>query len=81
MNFGANLTLVGGIATSAVVGWLLSLTGVPLAWILGAMAGSAVYANTVGLGGKTKYARRLGQLLIGGVPSATELGTVPARIK
>ena len=70
MSLGTNLTLVGGIATSAVVGWLLSLTGVPLAWILGAMAGSAVYANTVGLGGKTKYARRLGQLLIGGATAA-----------
>lgn len=70
MNLWANLTLVGGIATSAVVGWLLSLTGVPLAWILGAMAGSAVYANTVGLGGKTKYARRLGQLLIGSATAA-----------
>lgn len=70
MTLGTNLTLAGGIATSAVAGWFLSLTGVPLAWILGAMAGSAVYANMVGLGGKTKYARRLGQLLIGGATAA-----------
>lgn len=70
MILGTNLTLAGGIATSAGVGWFLSLTGIPLAWILGAMLGSAVYANTVGLGGKTKYARRLGQLLIGAATAA-----------
>lgn len=70
MTFGANLQLAGGILVSAVTGWLASLTGIPLAWILGAMAGSALYANTVGLGGKTKYMRRLGQLLIGAATAA-----------
>lgn len=70
MTFGTNLQLAGGILVSAITGWLASLTGIPLAWILGAMAGSAIYANTVGLGGKTKYMRRLGQLLIGAATAA-----------
>lgn len=60
------IALSGGLVASAIVGWLFSLTGVPLAWILGAMAGSALYANTIGLGARTKHVRRAGQLLIGG---------------
>jgi uncharacterized protein len=70
MTLSANLQLAGGILASAICGWLASLTGIPLAWILGAMAGSAIYANTIGLGGKTKYMRRLGQLLIGAATAA-----------
>ena len=65
-----NLMLAGGVLASAVMGWVFSLAGVPLAWILGAMAGSAIYANTVGLGGKTKYVRRTGQLLVGAATAA-----------
>lgn len=67
---GAVLRIGGGIAVSAIFGWLFSLTGLPIAWILGAMAGSAIYANTIGLGGKTKYVRRLGQLMIGSATAA-----------
>ncbi|WP_159588279.1 AbrB family transcriptional regulator [Chelativorans xinjiangense] len=64
------LALAGGLCASAFAGWFFFLLGVPLAWILGAMAGSAIYANTVGLGGKTKYIRRAGQLLIGASTAA-----------
>jgi uncharacterized protein len=70
MNARSTLQLAGGLLVSAIGGWLASLTGIPLGWILGAMAGSAIYANTVGLGGKTKYMRRLGQLLIGTATAA-----------
>lgn len=64
------LQLGGGLLASALAGWVFSFTGIPLAWILGAMAGSALWANLVGLGGKTKYVRRAGQLLIGGATAA-----------
>jgi membrane AbrB-like protein len=70
MNGRALLNLAGGVGASTLAGWLFSLLGIPLAWILGAMAGSAIYANTVGLGGKTKYIRRTGQLFIGAATAA-----------
>lgn len=70
MSRGPLLSLAGGLCASALAGWLFFLVGIPLAWILGAMAGSAVYANTVGLGGKTKHIRRTGQLLIGAATAA-----------
>lgn len=66
----APLSLAGGLCASALAGWLFQVAGIPLAWILGAMAGSAVYANTVGLGGKTKHVRRTGQLLVGAATAA-----------
>lgn len=44
---------------------MFALIGVPLAWILGAMAGAAVYANLIGPTRNTKIARRTGQLILG----------------
>lgn len=59
------LSLALGLMVSALVGALFTWMGVPLGWILGAMAGAASYGNTIGLSGKTRYLRRAGQLLVG----------------
>jgi len=59
------LSLALGVVVSALFGAVFTWMGVPLGWILGAMAGAALYGNTIGLSGKTRYLRRAGQLLVG----------------
>ena len=44
---------------------MFALMSVPLAWILGAMTGAAIYANLIGPTRNTKMARRTGQLILG----------------
>lgn len=57
--------LVGLFAAAGAGGAIFALVGVPLAWILGAMTGAAICANTVGPARNTKIARRSGQLILG----------------
>lgn len=52
-----------GLATGGAI--LFQALGIPLAYILGAMAGSAVYANLVAPLRNGRYIRRGGQLVIG----------------
>lgn len=54
-----------GLGCSALCGAGFTWFGVPLGWILGAMAGAALYGNTVGITGKTRNLRRAGQLIVG----------------
>lgn len=65
MNAKHTTSLALGLAASALGGLLFTVLGVPLGWILGAMFGSAFYANVFGIDGKTRNIRRTGQLLIG----------------
>ena len=67
--------IAGGLVFAGTGGLVFSTMGVPLAWILGSMAGSAVYTNTVGLKADTKYLRRVGQLILG---TATAAVVTPA---
>lgn len=64
------LVFAGGLVTAAFGGWLFASAGVPLAWILGAMTGSALWANLAGAGKGTRYARRAGQLVVGAATGA-----------
>ncbi|WP_275752334.1 AbrB family transcriptional regulator [Hoeflea sp. YIM 152468] len=59
------MSIALGVMVSALGGAVFTWLGVPLGWILGAMAGAAIYGNTVGLSGKTRHLRRAGQLLVG----------------
>ncbi len=61
---------VGGIAVAGLGGFLFSSLEIPLAWILGAMVGSAIWTNLFGAGGKTKYVRRTGQVIVGAATGA-----------
>jgi membrane AbrB-like protein len=54
-----------GLAASALCAAAFAWSGVPLGWILGAMAGAALFGNTVGIAGRTRNLRRAGQLLVG----------------
>ncbi|MGJ8572008.1 MAG: AbrB family transcriptional regulator [Hoeflea sp.] len=54
-----------GLGCSALCGAGFTWLGVPLGWILGAMAGAALFGNTVGITGKTRNLRRAGQLIVG----------------
>lgn len=82
------LTFAGGLAAAALGGWLFALAQVPLAWILGAMVASAVWANLVGTGLRTRYVRRTGQLIVGAATGAVlspailgeMLGLLPATL-
>jgi membrane AbrB-like protein len=53
------------LAASALCAAAFAWSGVPLGWILGAMAGAALFGNTVGIAGRTRNLRRAGQLLVG----------------
>ena len=59
------LPLVGLFAMAGGGGALFTLAGVPLAWVLGAMVGAAIYTNLFGPTRNTKIARRTGQLILG----------------
>lgn len=59
------VSLMLGVIAATTGGWAFTLAGIPLGWILGAMAGSALFGNTVGISGKTRNIRRTGQLLVG----------------
>jgi membrane AbrB-like protein len=62
-------TLLGLLA--AIVGGLLfNWLNIPLAYILGAMTGSALYANAVAPLSGTRHIRRAGQLVIGSAVAA-----------
>jgi membrane AbrB-like protein len=58
-------SLVALFAAAGGGGAVFALMGVPLAWILGAMTGAAIYANLIGPTRNTKTARRTGQLILG----------------
>lgn len=58
-------SLTAFFAVAAGGGALFALVGVPLAWILGSMAGAALYANVAGPARNTRIARRIGQLVLG----------------
>ena len=64
------LVFAGGLVSAGLCGWLFASVGVPLAWILGAMTGSAIWANLVGAGKGTRFARRAGQLIVGAATGA-----------
>ena len=88
MNLSTYASRAMGLAASAIGGLLFTVLGVPLGWILGAMFGSAVYANIFGIDGKTRNIRRSGQLLIGVATAGvltpdilnTIIGLLPAMI-
>lgn len=88
MRFGPALAFAGGLLAAALGGWLFALAHVPLPWILGAMVASAVWTNTVGAGGRTRYVRRIGQLIVGAATGAVlspavlgdMLGLLPAML-
>jgi uncharacterized protein len=63
-------SLVALFAVAGVGGTVFALIGVPLAWILGAMTGAAIYANLIGPTRDTKIARRIGQLILGTAAAA-----------
>lgn len=54
-----------GLLAAAMGGLLFTLANIPIGWILGALAGSALFTNSVGDIGKTRNIRRTGQLLVG----------------
>jgi uncharacterized protein len=61
---------IGGLAAltcvAAAIGAVaFRLLGLPLAWILGGLAGAAIVANTVGPMPGGRYVRRAGQLVVG----------------
>lgn len=56
---------LGGLATATAVAFLFAYLQVPLAYILGAMAGSALYGNLFSPLGFGRYIRRFGLLVIG----------------
>jgi membrane AbrB-like protein len=53
------------IATAVASALLFSAAGIPLAWILGALVGSAIVTNLAAPMRGGRYLRRLGQLFIG----------------
>lgn len=57
--------MIAGIAFAAIGAALFHAAGMPLALILGAMAGSAAYGNLVAPLPDTKLLRRAGQLIVG----------------
>lgn len=59
------LSLVALFAVAGGGGTVFALIGMPLAWILGAMAGAAIYTNLIGPTPSTRVARRTGQLILG----------------
>lgn len=59
------LHTLGGLACATAAAFLFQWLGVPLAYILGAMAGAALYANIVGPLAAERPIRRVGQLIIG----------------
>ncbi|MCY0093845.1 AbrB family transcriptional regulator [Hoeflea ulvae] len=60
-----SLSIALGLGCSALFGAGFTWLGVPLGWILGAMAGAALYGNTAGITGRTRNLRRAGQLIVG----------------
>ncbi|TNC63598.1 AbrB family transcriptional regulator [Rubellimicrobium roseum] len=58
-------SLLALFAAAGGGGAVFAVWGVPLAWILGAMAGAAVYTNLFGPVRNTRLARRSGQLILG----------------
>lgn len=60
------LGLLAAVAGGLIFRWL----GIPLAYILGAMTGSAVYANLAGPLYRTREIRRVGQLVVGSAVAA-----------
>ena len=68
---GTNLLhTVFGLLAAIVGGLLFNWLGIPLAYILGAMTGSALYANLLGPLTGTREIRRAGQLIIGSAVAA-----------
>lgn len=65
MTRGLPLALVGNTAVAAAGGGLFAWLNVPLAWMLGALAFSALSVNLIGPVADTGKARRLGQLVLG----------------
>lgn len=55
----------GSVGLAALGGAVLAWLGLPLAWILGALAGSAVWVNLAGPTCGGRYQRRAAQLLLG----------------
>jgi membrane AbrB-like protein len=56
---------VATIAAAVASALLFGAAGIPLAWILGALVGSAIVANLAAPMRGGRYLRRLGQLFIG----------------
>ncbi len=74
------LATVVGLAAACAGAVLFHALGVPLAYILGAMVGSALAANLVGPLALTRPMRRLGQLIVGTAVAAVLDGAVVAEL-